>query len=143
MRVLTAGSSGNNIGVISADSQAEVLTMAQINAVKGQTNMCLYTIPRGHEGYLKGFYVSLLRGSGTTAVAADVDMFRRNFGGAWRSTHPIGIQNTGGGTHNYDFYAPLKLPEKSDIIMNATPTAVADVSGGFTVILMHTPGFSH
>jgi len=97
--------------------------------------MALYTIPRGKIGFLKRWYVSLLRGSGTTAVAADVDMFRHEFGtSAWRSTQPIGVQNTGAGKHTYDFYAPIELPEKSDIIVNATPTAIADVSAGFTII---------
>lgn len=137
MRVETAGSNGTNVGVITADSQAEVLTAAQISAGNGQTNMALYTIPRGHVGFLKRWYVSLLRATGTNAIAVDVDMFRRNFGGAWRSTQPVGFQNNGAGMHQYDFYAPIEFPAKSDIVVNATPTAAADVAAGFTMLITH------
>jgi len=137
MRIETAGSNGTNIGVITADSQAEVLTAAQISAGKGQTNMALYTIPKGHRGFLKRWYVSLLRATGTNATAVDVDIFRRSFGGAWRSTQPIGFQNNGAGMHAYDFYAPIEFSEKSDLVVNATPTAAADIAAGFTMIILH------
>ena len=137
-RVETAGSSGSNVGVISIDSQEEVITMAHISAGIGQTNMALYTVPQGKIGYLYGWYVSILRSSGTGSIAADVDMFRRNFASsAWRSTHPVGVQNTGMGTFTYRYLGPIELPEKSDIVVNASPTAVADISAGFTVIIIH------
>jgi hypothetical protein len=136
--VRNAGSSGTNVGNITLDSQEEALTMAQITALTGQTNMALYTIPRGYVGFLKKWYVALLRSSGTAAVAIDVDIFRRNtdLANAWKSTQPIGIQNNGHGAWQYEFPAPIKLPAKSDLVVNGIPTGLADVSAGFTLFLM-------
>jgi len=101
-----------------------------------QTNMAIYTIPANHKGYLADWYASLLRASGTAALAADCDLFRRSEGGVFRSTHPIGIQNTGQGIHHYAWPYPLELAAKTDIEVPAQPTASADVSAGFTVLLI-------
>ena len=109
---------------------------AKVLAGNNQTNMAIYTIPFGFKGYLTGWYASLLRASGTTAVASDMDIFRRDNGSVFRSTHPAGIQNTGSGRHHYDFDYPLELPAKSDIEVRGQPTANADISAGFTILLI-------
>jgi len=136
MRVETSGSGGTNAGVISATAVTDATVTAQILASTGQTNMALYTIPAGYTGYLLGWYASLLRATGVTAVGADVDFIERNFGGAWRSKQPTGIQNTGQGHWHYDFEFPLALSEKSDMQVIGTPTAAADISAGFTILLL-------
>lgn len=133
--VRTSGSAGTNVGIITLDSQSEVLEFARISAGKGQTNMALYTVPRGKKGYLKRWYVSMLRATGVTSTALDIDIFRREFGEAWKSTQPMGIQNDGAGVHAYDFYAPIEFGEKSDLVVNVIPSANADVTAGFTMIL--------
>jgi len=137
--VLNAGSNLINVGDITITSVAEAIIVAQITSDKGQTNMALYTIPRGHIGFLKKWYASILRAGAINAVAVDVDMFRRNIDSAnsWKSTQPIGIMNNGG-AWQYEFIAPIELPEKSDIIVNAIPSATADISSGFTILLMHS-----
>jgi len=136
MRVLTSGSQGTNEGIISATAVTDATVTAQILASTGQTNMALYTIPSGYTGYLLGWYASLLRATGVTAVGADVDFIERSFGGAWRSKQPTGIQNTGQGHWHYDFEFPLALSEKSDMQVIGTPTAAADISAGFTILLL-------
>lgn len=121
------------LGVVSITDNGQNDTYAQIAVGVNQTNMAVYTVPAGKTGYLHKWYASILRATGTTAVAADVDIFRRTSGGVFRSTQPVGIQNTGNGAWQYEFKFPLKLEEKTDIEIRATPTANADISGGFTV----------
>jgi len=109
---------------------------AQILVGNNQTNMAIYTIPAGHTGYLVGWYASMLRATGVTATGADLDILRKDFGGVFRSTQPVGIQNTGTGIHNFTFPFPLTLNAKSDIEVVAQPTAGADVAAGFTILLI-------
>ena len=109
---------------------------AKILTAKNQTNMAKYTIPYGYTGYLVKWYVAMLRTSGTSAVACDVDIYIREYGGAFRSKQPIGIQNTGNGNWQYEFPFALQVAAKSDIEVRATPTANADVSAGFTLLLI-------
>lgn len=108
---------------------------AKILAGVNQTNMAIYTVPNAKTGYLTKWYASILRSSGVTGVAADVDIFRRELNGVFRSTQPIGIQNTGLGVFQYEFPYPLSLAAKTDIVVRAIPTAAADVSAGFTILL--------
>lgn len=121
-----------------ADGIPDTATQIKAKIIQGnnQTNMAIYTIPAGYKGYLSAWYISMLRTSGVTAVAADVDIFRRTFGGVFRSTQPIGIQNTGEGIHNFLFPVPIELAPKTDIEVRAQPTAAADVAAGFTVLLI-------
>ena len=123
------------LGIVKISNLGQAVVYAQITVGANQTNMALYTIPAGKTGYLKKWYASILRSSGVTAVAADVDIFRREFGGVFRSTQPVGIQNTGMGSWQYQFPYPLALPEKTDIAVRAIPTAAADISAGFTIEL--------
>jgi len=138
MLVETTGSAGANVGIITAGSQAEVLTLATIRAGKGQTNMALYTIPKGHKGFLKKWYISILKaGTETKTVAADCDIFRRSFGKAWRSTQPISIQSNGSGLYQYEFFASVELEAKTDIVINAEPSSTSDISAGFNIVIIH------
>ena len=136
MRVMTAGASETNEGVITATAKTDATVTAQINVGNGQTNMAIYTIPAGKTGYLVHWYCGLLRASGTAALAADLDIFRRGASGAWRSTQPQGIQNTGHNHWHFHYTFPLTLPAQSDIEIRATPTAPADITAGFTILLL-------
>lgn len=108
---------------------------AKISIGNNQTNMAIYTVPQGRKGYLMDWYASLLRLTGTAAVAADFDIFRRNEGSVFLSTHPMGLLTTGEGTWQYNWPFPLELDARTDIEVRAQPTANADVSAGFTVLL--------
>ena len=125
-----------SLGVISITTTGQSATYAQILVGVNQTNMAIYTIPAEKTGYLHVWYASMLRATGTTATAADVDLYRRDFEEVFRSTQPIGIQNTGSGQWQYRYTFPIKLPAKTDIEVRATPTANADISAGFSVELV-------
>ena len=109
---------------------------AKVLQGNNQTNMAIYTVPKGYTGYLISWYASMLRATGTTATACDIDIFRRDFGSVFRSTHPGGIQNTGNGHLHYIFPFALSLPEQSDVEVRGQPTANADISAGFTIHLI-------
>jgi hypothetical protein len=111
---------------------------AKITVGKNQTNMAIYTVPAGYKGYLVDWYVHILRASGTTAVAADCDIYRRDLGSVFRSTQPIGIQNTGAGDHQYTWPYPIPLEPKTDIEVRVQPTGAAAAAAGFTVLLEKT-----
>ena len=110
---------------------------ARVIAGNNQTNMAIYTVPAGHKGYLMDWYISLLRGSGTAVIAGDFDIYRRPVGTVFRSTQPVGLQNTGAGDHHYTWPYPIELEPKTDIEIRCFPTATADASGGFTVLLIN------
>jgi len=123
---------------VGGDGIPDTATNIKAKIIQGdnQTNMAIYTIPKGYTGYLVSWYASMLRSTGVTATAADVNIWRREYGGVFRSTHPGGIQNTGTGGLYYTFPFPLSLSEKTDIEVTAQPTANADVSAGFTIHLI-------
>jgi len=148
IRVFRAyNTSGTNSAgeVYVADSSAstngtpDVATTIKARVVQGnnQTNMAIYTVPAGKKGYLIDWYISMLRGTGVSATAADCDIYRRAEGGVFRSTQPIGIQNTGSGIHKYSWPYPLELEPKTDIEVRAQPTALAHMGAGFTVLLIN------
>lgn len=123
---------------VGGDGIPDTATNIKAKIIQGnnQTNMAIYTVPAGYKGYLFDWYVSMLRTTGVTATAADCDIFRRSSGGVFRSTQPIGIQNTGSGLHYYTWPFPLELDEKTDIEVRATPSGNADVAAGFTILLI-------
>ncbi len=58
MSVETAGSTGNNVGNITATYSSTTNTAAYIDAANGQTLMTVYTVPNGYTGYLLSLNVS-------------------------------------------------------------------------------------
>lgn len=127
--------SNNNVGVSGVptdplDIKAKVLI--SIN----QTNMAIYTIPAGYTGYLRKFYSSLLRASGVADIAADTDIYIREENGVFRSTLPIGLQGKGNGSFIYEWIFPIPITEKSDIQVRGSATATADITSGFSLLLI-------
>lgn len=123
-------------GAVTVTDDGQSNTYAQINVGVNQTNMAVYTIPAGKTGYLHKWYAGILRATGVSPVAADIDVYRRESGGVFRSTQPIGVQNTGNGAWQYDFKFAITLPAKTDIEVRANPSAAADISAGFTIELV-------
>lgn len=130
------GANEKNVGNITIRVQGGGDTMALILADRGQTNMAIYTIPNGFTGYLKKVYLTILRGNGTQAVAVDANLCRRSPGQSWRSTHPIGLLNTGTGARSYEFPYGIVCPAQMDIELRADSSANdTRVTGGFTIRL--------
>jgi len=116
MKVLTAGSGGTAAGKITSTLSGSVV--AEIPLGYNQTEMALYTIPAGKTGYVHSLTVS-----GTdSATRADMGaVFKvREFGGVFATKHDVRLATDGSCTATKYFDLPLKVTEKSDMIMTGS-----------------------
>jgi len=139
-KVITAGTSGVNEGVISVTSQSTSTVLAQIGvdgtgsnaAGRGQTFMSLYTVPAGKTAYLTQWTV----GAGKQNTDAVAFILARPFdgNGAWNSKDIITVSAT---TYSKDYKIPLQFTEKTDIEVRAYSTTNNSlVSSTFNLILI-------
>lgn len=129
--VVTVGSNETNVGDIQVLHGATVL--AQITAGNGQTLMCIYTTPRNFTGYVLDYYASVNK---KNTGSVDIILKTRTEGGAWRVRQVIG--SISGGTSNvvHQFQFPIKISEKTDVLISANAsTNDLDVSAGFNIFL--------
>lgn len=119
-----------NVGNINV--QRGGTTVLRITAGKSQTQMTIYTVPRGYNAFLT-------KGVMTCQANADAtgDMFVRFFGqSTFRVGHSFEVSGAGG-EYQYEFTIPLKIPEKSDIDVRASVRSNnARVSAAFDMILV-------
>lgn len=113
--VTSAGSTESNVGIITITLGA--LTLATIPAAEGQTQMCIFAIPAGKNGYIKSFSGAIIR-SGFLAGRATLGIYIRK-NGVKRLIHEIEISTDGASTFDKVFITPIKVTEKSDIYVNA------------------------
>ena len=110
--------------------------MAKIDQVDQQTAMAIYTIPAGKTGYITTYYASINK-TGGAAVAASVTLKTREVDKCFRVRRIDGMAKDGTSHYKHDFTMPIKIPEKTDIKMNADVSADnTDVSAGFDIILV-------
>lgn len=137
-RVVTAGTSGINEGVITVDATTDAITVAGIGidgtgsnaAGRGQTFMSLYTVPAGKTAYLTQWTV----GCGKQNTDAVATFMARPQGGAWNAKDIITVQAT---TYAKDYKIPLQFTEKTDIEVRAYSTTNNSlVSSTFNLILI-------
>lgn len=115
-----------NAGKISIVDNGE--TRATIAPDKGQTLMCVYTIPAGKTGYL-----SSLEASSSKNQSSVVSLYVRPFGGAFRVQSTISLfQNIG----TISYSVPLKIEEKSDVEVRLSNGTNNTVSADFDIILV-------
>jgi len=121
---------GTNVGNINV--QRGGTTVLQITAGKAQTLMAIYTVPAAKVGFI-------IKGTATVQANADatVDMFVRYFGQtSFRVGHSFEVSGTGG-QYLYEFAAPIRIPEKSDIDVRARVRSNnARVTAAFDIILL-------
>jgi len=95
--------------------------------------MAVYTVPAGYTGYI-------MQGTATCQAGADatVDMFVRYSGqDSFRVGHSLEVSGTGG-QYSYKFFAPVKLPEKSDVDVRASMRSNnARITAAFDIILQN------
>ena len=138
--VLTAGSSDNNEGNISVTNGAGTVAI-YINALDGQTQHAVYTVPNDKTAmFLKG-YVGV--SDGGSAVSRESVRFQwqakpnNGVNGAWATKGEIECVNDGSGWWQYEYAVPVgMLPEKTDIrIIVKTASDQLGVVGGFDLLL--------
>lgn len=133
LEVRSAGIQENNIGNLSIKNEAEGIVRAKIDPGDGQTLMAIYTIPHGYIGYLKTYYVNFTGLSPATLVNAELRV--RHQGEVFRIQSPIGLQDNTSYI-SQSFQVPIgPYPGASDIKIRLDSNQIADVRGGFLLIL--------
>jgi hypothetical protein len=139
MKVLTSGSSGPNLGVISATAAVDATVTAVILAGNGQTEMAIYGIPSGKTAYILRWSCNIDR---TVAVNTAVD-FRLLICESpnvdpkiFLRKDDISLQT--GATNQFDrhYAMPYKVAGPAIIKVNAIGSA-ADIDGesGFDLLV--------
>ncbi len=121
---------GANVGDITGRVTSGTGTIvAQIDAGYAQTLMAVYTVPAGHTGYLVALDATI---DGTKTC--QVLMYHRLSGKPFRIAHIA--ESTG--HYRYDFYAPLAVPEKTDIDIRIDQVSGNDarVTANFDLVLI-------
>ena len=121
---------GANVGTITARVTSGTGTVvAQIDIGYAQTLMSVYTVPAGYTAYMV-----------TTDCTIDshkdcqILMYHRLFGKPFRIAHVAEAT----GHYRYDFYAPLRVPEKTDIDIRIDNVSGNDsrVTANFDLVLI-------
>ena len=100
----------NNIGAISVSRNGTVVGYIEVG--NGQGQMCQYTVPAGHTAYILTGSANMGKGNDGTGK------FKyRLYGSNFRTAMTFLLYQS---TFNYDFKAPLALPEKSDLDVTMT-----------------------
>lgn len=129
MRVLTAGSSQSNEGILTASIGGN--NVGRISSDDGgQTLMAVYTIPAGYKGYLIKFQGSLSKNQEAVYQLRTKD---NTANAAWQTK---GQWGTFASTVTFDYIIPLEIPEKTDIQLQAKAGATSEVGGIFDLILV-------
>jgi len=121
---------GANVGTITARTvSASGTVVAQIDVGYAQTLMAVYTIPAGHTGYLVALDSTI-----DSNKNAQLLMYHRLFGKPFRIAH---VAETAG-HYRYDFHAPLRVPEKTDIDIRIDNVSGNDsrVTANFDIVLI-------
>ena len=121
---------GANVGTITARTvSASGTIVAQIDVGYAQTLMAVYTIPAGHTGYMVALDLAI-----DSNKNAQLLMYHRLFGKPFRIAH---VAETSG-HYRYDFHAPLRVPEKTDIDIRIDNVSGNDsrVTANFDLVLI-------
>ena len=121
---------GANVGTITARVTSGTGTVvAQIDIGYAQTLMAVYTVPAGHTAYMVTTDCTI-----DSRKDCQILMYHRLFGKPFRIAHVAEAT----GHYRYDFYAPLRVPEKTDIDIRIDNVSGNDsrVTANFDLVLI-------
>jgi len=111
---------------------------AVIHPTYEQTEMAVYTIPKGYTGYLMNFYASIAGASKSSNYI--INLNTRENGKIFRIRHSDAISDSGSSKIQHNYFAPEKLLERTDIEITAQTTVAnitgSSISAGFEIILV-------
>jgi hypothetical protein len=122
--VITAGTSLTNEGLISVKDNADVVTLGQIVAGRGQSQMAFWTVPADRTAFVKQIFAGESNNKKVTVRLYSRDTTVTD--AAWQLKAEL-VVNLSDVTRN--FFIPLKFTEQVDIEMRA----VASLTGGDVV----------
>ena len=113
------------------DDLSQVVSVIQPGTKENQSEMAVFSTPGDEKLILTGFYYSILRSAGVTAVGMDVDIVAARPGQPFRSILPLGLSNYGNSPGVFPFPVPQVIGPKTDIELIMDPSTTSDVTGGF------------
>lgn len=118
----------NNAGTITLTANGNVVGLIEIGI--GQTLNGIYTVPAGYTAYIITGNFSVQKGEDS-----QVRFFIRPFGQGFRIAH---IGEVYENTYRYDFHAPVAMPEKTDLDVQASQVETNNtrVTTNFSMILV-------
>jgi hypothetical protein len=122
---------------IRVHNTAESQDYAIITAGENQTLMAIYTVPAGLTAYITDYYATHNPTVGQTFTSCPIRLAVADQanGYAKATKHLLGVPEDG--AFHFDFNPYMKVTEKSDICITASPVgAAADISAGFNLILL-------
>ena len=140
--ILTAGSSGSNVGNIVVRIASAGASAAYIATADGQTQQAIYTIPEGKTGFfIKGYVGVSAGGVGASNESAIFQWkLRANNGvaGAWQVNGQIECTTRGSSWWQYKYGIPAgPISEMSDIKIECTEVSTTlGVVGAFDLLLV-------
>ena len=120
----------SNLGDISFISEGTSELQAKILAGRGQTLMCVHTIPAGKTGFVTGISFGTGKGKDVTVIGK----IRNGVGGAFSVKY---LQSIYESTFVGDLKVPLKVTEKLDLVFVAKSSgAGTPVAASFGILLI-------
>jgi hypothetical protein len=140
MKVFLSGTSGPNVGVITATAAVDGTVTAQIGAGMGQTQMAIYGIPSTKNAYMTSYYGSVIKASGSASIALTllVNEEPDTTPTAFLVKHTNGASTAGGTYFRHEFTPYFSVVEPGPAIIKLQANGDAndlDVSAGFGLIL--------
>lgn len=105
--VLTSGSNGNNVGILSLKQSTNVVAIVSAN--EGQSTLGVYTVPRNSKFLIYSFLSGVTKKAST---GGNAHFEVRPFGGSWNIKQLIALEAN---SFERDTVLPFYIPEKSDI----------------------------
>lgn len=129
MKVLTHGTAGPNVGVITATAAVNGTVTAEINAGNGQTEMSIYGVPSTQKAYMTSFDVnSHNTGNPSTVLEVDFDMLVNEHpdvdptSAAFLIKANVGLIASGSTIFTKAYDPPLEIPGPAIIKFQAIST---------------------
>lgn len=142
--VLTAGSTGSNVGTITTRHSTTTSNIFSVlPATLGQTAIACWTVPYDNIMLLDRIQVDMSRAN-NAAGSAQVALQTRSVGSSsWRTREFYSITNSWGVAEKYDY--PIKIEGLTDIRMRAVAVGSNDtrVSAGFSGCYGHSKNITN
>jgi hypothetical protein len=139
MKVLSWGTSGPNVGVITATAVLDATVTARIAAGEGQTQMAIYGICSTDTAYMTSYYASAIKSA--TSLAVEMTLLLNTQPDTspvgFLTKHTVGLATEGSNYVHHCFHPYFKISGPAIIkIKGNSSSASTDVSAGFDLILV-------
>lgn len=136
MEILTAGSAGRNLGVITATADTDATVTDQIPVDRNHSASAMFMIPAGKTGYLLDWGGDLFRTAGV-ATTADLFLMEMPTGGVWAVRDDGAVVQASFPHFRSPHEMEITFPAKALVKVIADPSAVAqDMGGSFSLLLI-------